>query len=44
MREALDGGGQPDLVLHHFVEQMAPEESVRLREALRRLGKRTGRQ
>lgn len=42
MREALDGGGQPDLVLSHFVEQIGPEESDRLRAALRRLSRRTG--
>jgi predicted transcriptional regulator len=41
MREALDGGGRPDLVLSHFVEQIGPEESARLRAALRRLTKRT---
>lgn len=39
MREALDGGGHPDLVLHHFVEQIGPEESARLRAALGRLSK-----
>jgi predicted transcriptional regulator len=44
MREALDGGGQPDLVLQHFVQQIGPEESARLRDALRRLAKRTDRQ
>ena len=43
MREALDGGGRPDLVLHHFVEQIGPEESARLRDALRRLAKRMDR-
>ncbi|ASQ85687.1 BlaI/MecI/CopY family transcriptional regulator [Mycobacterium intracellulare] len=36
MREAFAGGGRPDLVLHHFVEQIGPEESARLRAALRR--------
>src|ERR1700730_13619431 len=40
MREALDGGGRPDLVLHHFVEQIGPVESTRLRDALLRLPKR----
>jgi predicted transcriptional regulator len=40
MREALDGGGRSDLVLSHFVEQIGPKESARLREALRRLPKR----
>ena len=41
MREALDGGGSSDLVLSHFVEQIGPKESARLRAALRRLAKRT---
>jgi predicted transcriptional regulator len=41
MREALDGGGRPELVLHHFVEQIGVEESARLRDALGRLAKRT---
>ncbi|MCH9732562.1 MAG: BlaI/MecI/CopY family transcriptional regulator, partial [Actinomycetia bacterium] len=40
MREALEGGGQPDLVLNHFVEQISPEKSARLRAALRRLSRR----
>lgn len=43
MREALDGGGRSDLVLSHFVEQIGPEESERLRAALRRLSRRTNR-
>jgi predicted transcriptional regulator len=43
MREALDGGGRPELVLHHFVEQIGVEESARLRDALGRLAKRTKR-
>jgi predicted transcriptional regulator len=43
MRDALDGGGRPELVLHHFVEQIGVEESARLRDALRRLAKRTKR-
>jgi predicted transcriptional regulator len=43
MREALDGGGRSDLVLSHFVEQIGPEESARLRDALRRLSRRTDR-
>ena len=43
MREALDGGGRSDLVLSHFVEQIGPEESARLRTVLRRLAKRTDR-
>ena len=42
MREALEGGGRPELVLAHFVEQMDAEESEGLRAALRRLAKRTG--
>jgi hypothetical protein len=42
MREALDGGGRSEVVLSHFVEQIGPEESARLRAALRRLTKRTG--
>jgi predicted transcriptional regulator len=42
MHEALDAGGRPDLVLTHFVEQMGPEESARLRAALSRPAKRTG--
>ena len=37
MRNALDGGGNPDLVLSHFLEQMSDEESATLRTALQRL-------
>jgi predicted transcriptional regulator len=37
MREALEGGGRPDLVLQHFVEQIDAEESAGLRTALQRL-------
>ncbi len=37
MREALHGGGRSDLVLAHFVDQIAPDESAGLRAALRRL-------
>ncbi|TLH63949.1 BlaI/MecI/CopY family transcriptional regulator [Mycolicibacterium phocaicum] len=40
MRDALDGGGNSDLVLAHFVEHMSAEESAELRAALRRLAKR----
>lgn len=40
MRDALDGGGRPDLVLNHFVEQIGPEESARLRAALPRIASR----
>ncbi|ORA39299.1 BlaI/MecI/CopY family transcriptional regulator [Mycobacterium aquaticum] len=43
MREALDGGGRSDLVLNYFIEQIDPAESDRLREALRRLARRTSR-
>ncbi|GAC1409633.1 MAG: BlaI/MecI/CopY family transcriptional regulator [Mycobacterium sp.] len=41
MHEALNGGGRADLVLHHFVEQIGPEESARLRAALRQVTRRT---
>lgn len=41
VREALDGGGRPELVLHHFIEQMSAEESARMRAAMRRLAKGT---
>jgi len=41
MRDALDEGGRSDLVLTHFVEQIGPEESDRLRAALRRIASRT---
>lgn len=37
MRDALDVGGNPDLVLSHFLEQMSEDESASLRGALRRL-------
>lgn len=40
MREALHGGGSPDLVLTHFLEQIGPEDSARLRAVLRRPTKR----
>ena len=43
MREALDGGGHSDLVLSHFLEQISPEESARLRDALQRLARRARR-
>ncbi|ORW73682.1 BlaI/MecI/CopY family transcriptional regulator [Mycobacterium saskatchewanense] len=42
MREALEGGGRPDLVLSHFVDQIGPEESARLRAALADLGNHKG--
>ncbi|HJT03615.1 MAG TPA: BlaI/MecI/CopY family transcriptional regulator [Pseudonocardiaceae bacterium] len=37
MREALSGGGDPGLVLTHFLEQISDEESATLRTALHRL-------
>ncbi|EIV45984.1 transcriptional regulator BlaI [Mycobacteroides abscessus 3A-0930-S] len=40
MREALSGGGSPELVLTHFLEQISAEESERLRAVLRRPAKR----
>lgn len=43
MRAALDGGGRSELVLNHFVEQIGPEESDRLRAALRRIAARSRR-
>jgi predicted transcriptional regulator len=43
MREALDGGGRSELVLSHFLEQISPEESARLRQALQRLARRARR-
>ena len=41
MREALDGGGRSELVLSYFIEQIGPKESERLRDALRRLARRS---
>lgn len=43
MREALDGGGRSDLVLNYFIEQIDPEDSERLRAALRTLARRSTR-
>jgi predicted transcriptional regulator len=40
MREALDGGGDTEAVLSHFVAQMGGEESEVLREVVRRLAGR----
>lgn len=40
MHDALDGGGRSDLVLSHFIEQIGPHESERLRAALRRVSKK----
>jgi predicted transcriptional regulator len=37
MREALDGGGNTEAVLSHFVAQMGGEESEVLRAVVRRL-------
>ena len=37
MREALDGGGDTEMVLRHFVAQMGGEESEVLRTVVRRL-------
>jgi len=37
MREALDGGGDTQAVLSHFVAQMDGEESELLRDVVRRL-------
>src|SRR5438067_2147766 len=37
MRDALDAGGNPSLVLSHFLEQMSEEESATLRTTLGRL-------
>lgn len=38
MRAALEAGGNSDAVLTHFLQQMSPEESEQLAEALRRVG------
>src|SRR5882757_9816609 len=43
MRDALDAGGNSDVVLTHFLRQMTDEESDTLRAALRR-GSRRARQ
>jgi len=37
MREALAGGGDPEVVLSHFVAQMGGQESEALRAVVRRL-------
>jgi predicted transcriptional regulator len=37
MREALAGGGDPEVVLGHFVAQMGGQESAALRAVVRRL-------
>jgi predicted transcriptional regulator len=38
MREALDGGGNTEMVLSHFIAQMGGAESEVLRSVVRRLG------
>ena len=43
MREALDGGGRSALVLSYFIEQIDPQDSDRLRAALRTLARRSTR-
>lgn len=43
MREVFDAGGSSELVLSHFLEQISPEESARLRAALQRLARRNRR-
>jgi predicted transcriptional regulator len=40
MRAAIDAGGDTDMVLAFFVEQMTEEESAQLKAALRRAGGR----
>jgi predicted transcriptional regulator len=42
MREALDGGGDTEMVLSHFVGQMGGEESELLRAVVRRLSGQPG--
>ena len=42
MREALDGGGNAEMVLSHFVAQMGGEESELLRAVVRRLSGQPG--
>ncbi|OBA99072.1 CopY family transcriptional regulator [Mycolicibacterium fortuitum] len=44
MREALDAGGRSDLVLSYFIEQIDPQDSDRLRAALRSLARRSTRE
>jgi predicted transcriptional regulator len=39
MRDAFDSGGDTDMVLAFFVEQMNAEESARFKAALRRAGR-----
>ena len=42
MREVLDAGGHSDLVLSHFLQQIGPQRSARLRAALNKPPTRTG--
>src|SRR3984957_18459526 len=42
MREALDGGGDPEMVLSHFVAQMGGAKSELLRAVVRRLSGEPG--
>ena len=42
MREALDGGGDTEMVLSHFIGQMGGEESELLRAVVRRLSGQPG--
>jgi predicted transcriptional regulator len=42
MREALDGGGDTEMVLSHFVAEMGGEESELLQAVVRRLSGRPG--
>ncbi|NTY61500.1 BlaI/MecI/CopY family transcriptional regulator [Mycolicibacterium sphagni] len=41
MRAAFETGGDSDVVLTHFLQQMSPDESARLAAALRRLERET---
>lgn len=42
MREVLDAGGRSDLVLSHFLQQIGPQRSARLRAAPNKPPTRTG--
>jgi predicted transcriptional regulator len=42
MSDAFHSGGDADLVLNHFLSQMNPDESARLRAALRKARPREG--
>jgi predicted transcriptional regulator len=41
MRDAFQSGGDTDLVLNFFLEQINEDESARLRAALRKIARRT---